>query len=250
MKSLAKHLENIALEALDTILPPRCVVTGDMVDRQGMISPDVWSKLSFIADPKCACCGFPFDFEVEEGSLCASCIDYPPKFETARAALKYDDISRDMVLGFKHGDKLHAAKAFVPWLKMAGADILADADMLIPVPLHHWRLVKRRYNQSAVIAHALSKETNIPVVVDGLQRTRATPPQGHLSSKERFKNVKHAFAVNEKHLEALRGKTVVLIDDVYTTGATVNECTKVLLKAGALRVHVLTLARVARDGFG
>lgn len=251
IKPLApKIFKSFLNEAVDTILPPRCIVTGDMVDRQGMVAPQVWKDLSFIADPKCGRCGFPFDFEVEAGSLCASCLDYPPKFESARAALKYDDTSRGIILGFKHGDKLHAAKAFVPWLKMAGAEMLDQADVLLPVPLHPWRLLKRKYNQAAVMAAALSKDTNIPIIYDGLRRTRSTPPQGHLSSKERYRNVKSAFAVNEKQKARMRGKSIVLIDDVYTTGATVNECTKALYKAGVARVNILTLARVARDGFG
>lgn len=236
------------MHAVDTVLPPRCVVTGEIVDKQGMIAPEAWGQLDFIADPICEQCGFPFDFEVEKGSLCASCLDYPPPFEAARSALKYDDVSRDMILGFKHADQTHNVRAFIPWLEKAGAESLQDADILMPVPLHHWRLIKRRYNQAAIIANALSKETKIPVIVDGLKRIRATASQGHLSSGERYKNVKRAFAVNPN--ANVKDKTIILIDDVYTTGSTVKECTKVLLKAGAKSVHILTLARVVREGFG
>jgi ComF family protein len=110
--------------------------------------------------------------------------------------------------------------------------MLAEADLLVPVPLHRMRLFKRRYNQSAIIVKALSKQTGVNAMVDALTRVRSTPPQGHLSAKERYKNVKSAFAVNPARTQTLKGKTVVLIDDVYTTGATVRECTKVLLKAG------------------
>ena len=237
------------MQAVDTVLPPRCVVTGEMVDQQGMIAPEAWGQLDFIADPKCAQCGFPFEFEVEKGTLCAQCLDRPPPFETARNALKYNDASRDLVLGFKHADKLHAVLAFIPWMEKAGAEMLEDADYLMPVPLHRWRLLGRRYNQSAIIAQALSKSSKIPTMVDGLMRVRATPSQGYLKAVERHKNVKRAFKINPKRKTEIKGKTIVMIDDVYTTGATVKECTKELLKSGAARVHILTLARVVRDEF-
>jgi len=248
---MKEKIKEISQFALDTILPPRCVVTGEMVDRQGMVAPNAWAELDFINHPLCDKCGVPFGFEVdgvegEDGTHCLQCIDYPPVFDSARASLKYNDQSRDLILGFKHADQTHAALAFVPWLKMAGAGMLEDADALIPVPLHRWRLLRRRYNQSAMIAHFLSKEVRVPVLHQGLVRTRATPTQGHLNFEQRRKNVKHAFSVNEKYSDDIKGKTLLLIDDVYTTGSTVKECTKALKKAGAKEVHILTLARVVR----
>lgn len=238
------------MRAVDTVLPPRCVVTGEMVDRQGMIAPSAWAELDFIADPICDACGFPFDFEVEKGSLCASCLDRSPPYETARAALKYNDSSRNMILRFKHADQTHNVLAFMPWLQTAGREMLEEADMLIPVPLHRWRLMQRRYNQAAIIAQALGKKTHIPVMVNGFRRIRSTPSQGYLKSHERHKNVKRAFALDEKRMAEIKGKTIILIDDVHTTGATVKECTKALLKAGGAKVHVLTLARVVHEEFG
>lgn len=251
---MKEKIKKIADLALDTILPPRCVVTGEMVDRQGMISPSAWSELDFINNPQCDKCGVPFGFEVagvegidgENGTQCLQCLDYPPPYNTARSALKYNDQSRNMILGFKHADKTHAALAFVPWLKMAGAGMLEEAEAFIPVPLHRWRLLKRRYNQSSMMAHYLSRETNIPVLHQGLLRTRPTQTQGHLNFEQRRKNVKRAFVANDKHVDDIKGKTLILIDDVYTTGSTVKECTKALTKAGAKAVHVLTLARVVR----
>ena len=232
---------------IDAVLPPRCIVSGQIVERQGQVAPDIWAGLDFIADPFCTICGFPFDFEVDEDSQCASCLALPPPYETARAALKYGDTSRDIILGFKHADKTFAVTAFVPWLKRAGKEMLVEADIIAPVPLHYWRMVSRRYNQSALIAQALAKETNKEIIADLLKRTRATPTQGHLNAKQRFRNVRRAFAMNKKH--DVRNKVIVLIDDVYTTGATIKECTKVLVKAGAKKVHVLTLARVVREGY-
>lgn len=249
MKQLYGQLSGALSQAIDTVLPPRCVITGEPVEAQGMIAPAAWADLDFVAAPFCETCGFPFDFEVDNGSLCATCLENPPDYETARAALKYNDASRGLILGFKHADKTHAVLAFTPWLKRTGADMLAQGHYIVPVPLHRWRLIARRYNQSALIAQALAKDTGIPVMLDALVRVRATQSQGHLKAKERFKNVKKAFDVNPRAVEKIKGKTIILVDDVYTTGATVGECTKVLLKHGAARVHVLTLARVARDGF-
>jgi ComF family protein len=244
---LSKYTKTLLKQAVDAVLPPRCIITGEVVPAPGMMTPKAWAGLDFIAEPHCMACGFPFDFAVEKSSLCGTCLAECPPFETARSALKYNDASRAVILGFKHGDQTHAVKAFMPWLKRAGANILPQADFLIPVPLHRRRLINRRYNQAAVITFALGKEAGIKVIPDMLVRTRHTPSQGHLKARERFQNVKRAFAFNSRH--QIKGKTIILIDDVYTTGATVTECTHALLKAGAEKVHVLTLARVVKAGF-
>lgn len=247
MHAALKPVQTLIQQAVDIVLPPRCVITGDIVDKQGMITPQAWAQLNFIADPQCGKCGIPFDFESFEGLTCTACLDRTPPFETARAALKYDDASRDMILRFKHADQTHVVLAFIPWMEKAGAQMLAQADYLVPVPLHRWRLLSRRYNQSALIAQALSKKTKVPTMVDGLLRIRATEVQGYKKAAERHKNVKKAFVTNPKREEAVKGKSIILIDDVYTTGATVKECAKTLMKAGAKRVDILTLARVVRD---
>jgi ComF family protein len=246
MQEIRAKLRAAAGLALDSVLPPRCIVSGQPVERQGQVAPDVWAGLDFIGEPFCVACGFPFDFEVDGEARCAACLALEPPYETARAALKYGETSRDIILGFKHADKTHAVTAFMPWLKRAGKEMLAEADMIAPVPLHYWRMISRRYNQSAIIAGALSKEMGKPVALDLLKRVRATPTQGHLNAKQRFRNVRRAFALSRKH--DVKGKVIVLIDDVYTTGATVRECAKVLKKAGAGKVHVLTLARVVKEG--
>ena len=241
-------------QLIDFVLPPRCIVTGEIVDQQGVLSPTAWRELNFIAKPQCVRCGIPFEFIEEadiqedstQGSVCAGCMKYPPLYRMARSALVYDDASRDIVLGFKHGDQIHAAPCFVPWLERAGADILEHADFLVPIPLHRWRLLRRRFNQSAVMTQHLSKSSKIPFILNALERVRATPVQGYLQPKERKKNVKNAFAVPEGIIPKIRNKHIVLIDDVYTTGATVSECAKALLKNGAGTVDVLTLARVVK----
>ena len=160
--------------------------------------------------------------------------------------MAYDEASRDLILAFKHGDQTHLSLTFIPWLKKAGAECLTDCDYLIPVPLHWRRLLKRRYNQSALIAQRLAKETGLSYQPDILKRIRHTPVQGHLSAKDRYKNVSNAFVVDPWQREKLQGKNLILIDDVYTTGATVEECAEVLYAAGAARVDVLTVARVSK----
>ncbi len=234
---------------INFIFPPRCIVTGEFVDQQGMVSPQAWGDLHFITDPQCHKCGFPFSFDtgnIGEGNICGACLKNPPIFDKARSALAYDDTSRNIILAFKHADQTQSVLSFLPWLKRAGEGVLKDADYLVPVPLHRWRILRRRFNQSALMAQYLSSETKIPSLLDCLLRVRATKTQGYLQADQRKKNVRNAFEMNPKRAQDIANKHIVLIDDVYTTGATVSECTKVLLKNGAASVSVLTLARVVK----
>ncbi len=237
----------IMLSALNAALPARCVVSGQPVDRQGMLAPHVWAAMDFINRPYCDTCALPFDFEAGDETLCGDCLQDPPAYGKMRAALKYNEASRDLVLGFKHGDQTHAALAMLPMLRRAADDLLARADCIVPVPLHRWRLFVRRYNQAAIMAHYLGRDVQKRVMADALIRKRATASQGHLSTAEREKNVSGAFALNPRRKTMIAGKNILLIDDVYTTGATIRACTKTLIKGGAARVDVLTLARRMRD---
>lgn len=240
-----RQLANLWNATLNLLLPPRCAGSGRVVDAPGMLSPAFWSTLSFIENPFCDTCGTPFGFGAVAGTLCAECIDDAPEFTRARSAVVYNEASRKLVIDFKYGDRLHAVQTFTPWLARAGAALLADADLIVPVPLHYRRLWQRRFNQSAILGEALAKRTGIDFLPDALLRQRHTEKQKGLSRKERHENVRGAFAVNEN--AALRDKTIVLVDDVYTSGATLNECARVLKKAGAAQVYVLTIARVTRD---
>lgn len=231
---------------INLLLPPRCPVSGEIVDRQGALSPDVWRALTFIEEPCCQQCGLPFAFRVETGALCAPCLAKPPVFQQARSAMVYDDASRELILAFKHGDRLESVPVLIPLLRRAGTSLLDRAEIIVPVPLHRWRLLRRRYNQAGLLAQALGRAAGKDVMVDALVRTRATPSQGHLNAGQREKNVRHAFAPGRSAAARLSGKSVLLVDDVYTTGATLSECARVLLAAGAKDVLVLTLARVVR----
>ena len=246
LAGLGRAAAGAAARLLDALLPPRCLSCGEAVDRQGGLCARCWTGLAFIAPPLCACCGLPFEYEAQEGALCGACVAARPPFARARAVLVYDDGSRPLVLGFKHGDRIHAAKAYGVWLARAGRDLLEDADRLVPVPLHRGRLFHRRYNQAALLAQALSRHSGVPTIPDLLERQRATPTQGGLDRQGRHRNVKGAFRLRPGHSVRglVTGQRLVLVDDVLTTGATLAECTRVLLRAGAARVDVLTLARV------
>lgn len=233
--------------AIDLLLPPRCLATGEIVDAPGMVSPSVWPQLQFIEAPFCATCGLPFSFEIANDALCAACIEREPVFDQSRSAVLYNEASRKMILAFKYGDQLHAIKTFAPWMTRAGKDLIEAADIITPVPLHPKRLRARRFNQSALLAQEIAKTSGKTYQPDALLRTRYTTPQQGLSRKERDKNVHGAFAA--RHKEVLSGKTVLLVDDVYTSGATLNECARVLKAAGANIVTVLTIARVTKEEF-
>lgn len=181
-----------------------------------------------------------------EGAICADCVARRPLYTRARAALIYDDASKSLLLGFKHADRLHSAKAFAAWMARAGADLLSEVDVLVPIPLHGRRLFLRRYNQAAVLALALRRLTGKPAALNALERRRATPPQGRLGREARRRNVAGAFAVTLAGRRAVDGRRVLLVDDVLTTGATAEACAKVLLAAGAAAVEVLTLAKAPR----
>ncbi|MDR3451110.1 MAG: ComF family protein [Alphaproteobacteria bacterium] len=232
------------MRALDLLLPPLCLICDEPVGGAATLCPDCWKSVPFIAPPFCACCGAPFDIPVGAGMLCGHCLVEPPHYKTARAAMLYDDNSRGLVLGFKHGDRTHAAPALAAWMHRAAGEILPQVDMLIPVPLHRWRLFSRRYNQSALLAQQVARLAGKPFRADILRRIRATPTQAHRKRKERQENVKGAFAIMPRHFAEIAGKAILLVDDVLTTGATVEECGRVLLAADAKEIHVLTLSRV------
>ena len=230
---------------VDAVLPPRCLACGGTVDETDALCGPCWTAMSFFAPPWCAVCGLPFPHPIGEGAICADCARERASWNRARAAMRYDKHSRRLVLGLKH-DGTHLAHAFGIWMRRAGAELLDGADFVVPVPLHWTRLFARRYNQAGLLAHAIHAAGGPPVAPDWLVRQRRTPSQGRLGPLARARNVRGAFALRPGCEVA--GKRLVLVDDVLTTGATVEECARVLRREGAAFVGVLTLARALRAG--
>jgi ComF family protein len=205
---------------------------------------EAWRRITFLDAPVCDGCGAPFEFDRGPRARCAPCDAEPRAFERARAACLYDDASRGLILAFKHGDRTELSDLFARWVSRAGADLLADAEALVPVPLHRGRLLARRYNQAAEIARALARRTMVRHRPDALVRKRATDTQGGKSGSGRRRNVEGAFVVPAGRRAQVEGRRVLLIDDVMTTGATAEACAKALLKAGARAVDLAVVARV------
>ena len=253
MQRARKLGHHILKWGLDLILPPRCPVNGDIVSHVGAISPRAWRELTFVAPPACTCCGVPFavDIAVDHAEptdfLCAVCLVHPRPFDQGKSLLVYNDGSRKMVLAFKHGDALHLHTTLAPLLAKTGQEFLTPDAIIIPVPLHWMRMVKRRYNQAAILGIEIAKLSGVTCWPAAIIRTRHTPPQGHKSAKDRHQNVSGAFDINPSYAGKLSGRDIVLIDDVFTTGATLEECAKVLKAAGAKSVNVLTVARAVKE---
>lgn len=231
---------------LNLLFPPQCLNCDGRVPTHGTLCLPCWQQVQFISEPMCECCGLPFDYDIGEFALCAVCLNERPLYGRARAAFRYDDHSHKLITRFKYSDQTQLAKIYGVWLAKVGAELIAQTDIIIPVPLHYWRFVHRRFNQSALLAHSLARQTGIKHMPDALQRNRSTSAQTGLSKKQRKDNVKGAFSVNKHYISALKGKNILLIDDVMTTGSTIEQCTKTLLKAGAMQVNVLTLARTVK----
>ncbi len=241
---ITPHIMDIARRTVDIILPPQSLLTGSL--EAGAIESDIWGEVTFLDEPCCYICGFPFEFDEGSFALCGRCSIKKPAYDMGRAGFKYDDISRSLVLGFKHGGRTEGLKIFAAHMRRAGRTVLKDADYLVPVPLHLTRRVKRRYNQSALLARALSKISAPAFDPDILMRHRATSSQGGRSAASRRRNVQGAFSVREPALPRLKDANIVLIDDVMTTGATLEACARTLKRAGAAKVCALTLARVVK----
>jgi ComF family protein len=233
---------------LDWVLPPRCAGCGVIVGAGAGFCADCYAGLHFLGPPACVRCDRPFAQEQGDGALCGACIADPPRWDRGRAALAYGPLPRALVLRLKYGRRVAlarlAARLMAPRLPMRDADGADASWVLVPVPLHRWRLWQRGFNQSVEIARALAAPEDVVMIPDALLRVRATPSLRGLGRAQRARAVRGAFAVNPRHAAQLRGAHVLLIDDVLTSGATADACTLALKRAGAARVELLVLARV------
>jgi ComF family protein len=245
---MLESMGRISRRVLDAVLPPRCLKCGETLGGESGLCPECWRRIGWLAAPCCACCGQPFPFDAGPGTLCGGCLQKPPSYDRARAVFRYDSESRDLVIGFKRADRTESAPAFAGWMARAGAELLDSAELIVPVPLHWTRLAARRFNQAALLAQALGRLADRKVEPQALERRRATASQGHLGRLARFRNLKGAIGVVPRHAAALANRRVLLIDDVITTGATVESAAKALISAGARGVDVLALAKVVRAG--
>lgn len=240
-------LKRIYNSIINFIFPQQCCICKSYLSVDGSICLSCLGKLNLITDPKCDCCGFPFEFKLKGANkklLCPRCLKKSYKFDKAISAVIYDDFSKQLILPFKHGDKTQYAKTIASIMSMSGREIAKQCDYIIPVPIHLTRMLKRKYNQASLISGFLSKMYSKPVLYTTLVRSKATASQGHLSNKERKQNVFGVFSV--KNNDKIKGRNILLVDDVFTTGATVNECAKILKKNGVNKVFVFTFARVVK----
>lgn len=247
--ALAARLKALGGAALDALLPPACLTCEEPVAEQGGLCPGCFARLSFVTAPMCAVCGVPLPHDAAgefraEGLVCAACLAAPPLFRRARAALRYDEGAKALILPFKHRDRTEMARPLARLMARAGADLLREADLLLPVPLHRWRLFGRRHNQAALLARELSRLSGVPHAPLLLRRARRTRPLGDLGAAARAAELEGAFRAPPRAAVKLAGKRVLLVDDVLTSGATANACAAALLAAGAASVEVLAAARV------
>jgi ComF family protein len=239
-------LSGLGCAALDLLVPPHCSCCDEAVAASGLFCAACFSRAGFVTEPCCAVCGVMFAYAAQGGSdrLCPGCRVAPPVFSRARAPFRYDAHARRLILPFKHADRTENARILALHMARAGAVLLREADLLIPIPLHRRRLFRRRYNQAVLLAGSLAKSSGVPLLADGLIRHRPTVALGDKSAADRHALLNDVFEIQPSRTACIAGSRVLLIDDVMTSGATANACAAVLRLAGALDVAVLIAARV------
>lgn len=231
------------------LFPPACPGCGRHLAEPGTLCGACWPKLRFLEKPWCAVIGTPFSHDMGEGFLSAEAIANPPPFDRARAAVAYAGVARDMVRGLKYNDRTDLAPWMARWMMRAGNELMADADIVTPVPLHWRRFLGRRFNQSAELARSVARLGGKPFEPQAIERVKPTAQQVGLGQRDREDNVRGAFKVPPEGDIAVRGRRILVVDDVYTTGATVSAVARALKRSGAAGVDILTFARVLPGDF-
>lgn len=233
-------------QVVDFALPPRCPGCGLIVEDPHRFCLACWQALTFLGEPCCTRCALPFEHGGEGEVECGACLADPPAFDRLRAAVAYGEIARTVALKLKYSGRPAVAETLARFMQRHMPSAAPDA-LLVPVPLHRWRIWKRGYNQSALIASALSRRTGIAADLDLIDRIKATPPLKGLGRRERALAVRGAFRLGEAARRRVSGRSVILVDDVFTSGATANACAKALKRGGAASVNILCWARVVRE---
>lgn len=235
-------LKTLLRVTIETLLPSQCLACAEPASGPGELCGACFAGLDFITAPFCSHCGLPL---AEPAPLCTSCDWAPPAFRAARAAFRYGPVAKRIVLPFKYADRPEAAGGLARLLLRPGADLLASADLLVPVPLHRRRLASRGYNQAGELARALGRLAGKPVGIDALIRTRATRALAELDQHDRELALRGAIAIRPGRESVVAGKSILLIDDILTSCITASTCADILYRTGAAAVDVLALARVA-----
>ena len=239
-----KSTKRISQVVLDIILPPKCMSCSCVVNQHGNLCPECWDNLSYIGKHKCHICGLPFEFDMGEKAICPACTNDKPEFKKAVAVCKYEGAGRKIAIKLKFGDSTNLAPYMAKMMSTAGRDLISECEIIAPVPLHYRRKLKRKYNQASMLALNIAKITGKAYAPKLLKRVKATKQQTKLSKKARKENVQDAFAAANMDI---KGKKVLLVDDVMTTGATMSECAKALKTAGAKKVCCVVFARVVAE---
>ena len=245
MGAVLTYLKTGLAQTIAFALPPRCPGCGAVTGEDHSFCALCWQELDFLGPPACAACGEPFAIDRGQDALCGACLANPPALDRARAAVAYGEIARRVALKLKYAGRPALAETIARAIERLARD--RDDALIAPVPLHRWRIWRRGYNQSALIAQALARRTGLAVELDLVRRTKATPVLRALGPAARAKALRGAFAVLPAVRPAVKGRSILLIDDVYTTGATGNACARALKRAGAAEVRLLCWARVVRD---
>ncbi len=233
--------------AISWIYPPQCPICAGFVEEQGGLCPDCWRQTPFLAGLVCHACGCVLPGQSEGAEFCDDCLSTPRPWQAGRAAVAYRDYGRRIVLSLKHGDRPELAKPAAEWMWKAGRSILPDTALLVPVPVHWSRLLRRRYNQSAELARFLGQVSGLSVLPDALIRVRRTQVQDRMTVEERRRNMAGAITVKQSRAAAICGEDICLVDDVMTSGATLTACSDALHSRGAGRVFILVLARAEKN---